>query len=107
MILLHYGTIVFSGTVSVICVLLILHPAYRNRLIRLLGLGIIAIAGFARAGSMLIGDAQTPSPIGVLLWFGLFLFFMSHVCSFVKRLRVRHTEKWYAETTQFSVKDQI
>ena len=94
---MNYLTIFFSASVAAMCILLILHPAYRNRLVRLCGLSIIAIVGFARAGALVIGDGPTLTPLGVLLWLGLFLFFLSHVCSLVKRFRARHSQLWYSE----------
>ena len=105
MIFFTYSAAFFSAATAAVCIILIFHPAYRNRLVRLCGLCIIALAGSLRVLTIVL-EGDTVSKIGWLLWLGAFLFFMSHVCSFIKRLRVRNTEKWYADTQIFSVKER-
>ena len=97
----HYSAAFFAAATAAFCVILVFHPAYRNRLVRLLGLCGIAIAGSLRAMTMLL-DNDTLGGIGYILWASLFLFFLSHFCSFLNRLKVRHTEGWYSETQLMS-----
>jgi hypothetical protein len=70
--------------VSVVCTLLVLHPKYNDGILGRLGLSAIAIAGFARAATVLSGASYEVSNVGALLWIGLAIFLLRHFRNFHK-----------------------
>lgn len=83
MSLLHAAVALAALCVALVAVALVLHPDYEDGLIGRVGLAAIAIAGAARSLNLLL-DGGHASPIGVLLWFGLVLFFARHAYRFRK-----------------------
>lgn len=70
--------------VSVVCTLLVLHPQYNDGFIGRFGLTLIAIAGFARAATIISGTSHDVSNVGALLWVGLSIFMLRHLSNFYR-----------------------
>lgn len=72
-------------SVSVICTMLILHPQYNDGILGRIALSLIAIAGYARAMTIISGTSMSISNVGAMLWVGLSIFMIRHYMNFHKR----------------------
>ena len=76
------------------CFILVFNRDYDDGFFGRLGLTGIALVACSRIFSVLHGDPNQTSPMGVLLWAGLALFLVRHTSSFLKRCR-RKDHTWY------------
>lgn len=83
--------------VGPICTLLIFHRAYRDDLVRRVGLSILALISFSRIVTIVNGEHV--SNVGTVLWIGIAMFFSSHMCSFMRRW-LRRDKSWYDSDTK-------
>lgn len=82
-----------------IAVVITLHPKYHCGFVRVVGLGMIAVAGLSRAAKLWLDPDAVVTHVGVLLWIGLFLFLGSHAWRFFSRYR-RGGPCWYDQQSE-------
>lgn len=71
--------------VAAVCVILVLHKDYEDGLVGRISLSFIGVAGVARAMQLIASEFdRAVSPIGVLLWIGLAIFFARHLYRFLR-----------------------
>lgn len=92
----EFVVIACACAVSMICGSLIFHRAYKDRLPRRSGLALISLSGFVQI-ALVLAEGYEIRPLAVLLWGGLALFFYSHICSFITRLKNKD-RSWYEST---------
>lgn len=80
--------------VLAICVILVLHPDYEDGLVGRIALALLGVGALARLLAMFSADRPLLfSPIALLIWAGLALFFARHFYRFMRR-RKRGTGDW-------------